>query len=192
MANCRVELCSKAALGGCCGCRSDGAVEGSPAEFLGCCCWGGNTSQLSSASTGCVSALQCTWHTLKSGLLLVFLLLRLSSHTDMPLGLARIMALYFTDTWPSSLNSSLLLISLYLFAHYLQCPLDWPFVAMKDQIIVQQAYVYYSTPANEGGLYFSAPRFAFFGQRDIDRLDVSMVWLDSGAPVITMRRTCTE
>lgn len=56
----------------------------------------------------------------------------------MPPGLAGVTALYFTDTWPSSLNSSLLLVSLSLFTHYLQWLLEWPFVAVKDQVIVQQ------------------------------------------------------
>ena len=75
----------------------------------------------------------------------------------MPPGLAGITALCFTDTWPSSLNSSLLLVSLSLFTRYLQCPLEWPFVAVKDQVIVQQVRMHYFTSPTEGGICFSAP-----------------------------------
>lgn len=89
--------------------------------------------------------------------------------------------------WLFSLEPMQILSSIYLFTHCLPCPLDWPSVAVKDQIIIQPIFITLPPPT-EGGIYISVSAFEawpcdFLGQRDIGWHDISgglkytcMVW----------------
>lgn len=105
--------------------------------------------------------------TLKSGLLLLLLLVQLSSHPEMPPGLAQIMALsllHGPSPWiPACFWSVFIPHSLYAMPTQMAVHSS----EGSDQCSYRRVCMHYSTPPAEGDLDFSVPGFDCFGQRDI-------------------------